>query len=97
MFVVLTFTDASERDKFEYIFHKYKKLMMHKAYSVLGDYMLAEDAASEAFIRIYKNLRKIGDPDSPQTALRGGSRRGRPVDLGFPKYGARRGQPSTII
>jgi RNA polymerase sigma-70 factor (ECF subfamily) len=68
LLVVLSFTDAYQRDKFEYLFNKYKKLMLHKAYSVLGDYALAEDAASEAFIRIYKNLHKIDDPDSPQTA-----------------------------
>ena len=68
MFLILTFATPYERDKFEYIFHKYKKLMLHKAYGVLRDYMLAEDAASEAFIRLYKNLHKIGDPDSPQTA-----------------------------
>lgn len=68
MFVVLTFSTAAERDKFEYIFNKYKKLMLHKAYGILGDYQLAEDAASEAFIRIYKNLHKIGDPDAPQCA-----------------------------
>lgn len=67
MLVILTFSAEQERDKFEYIFHKYKKLMMHKAYGILGDYMLAEDAASEAFIRIYKNLAKIDDADSPRT------------------------------
>lgn len=36
--------------------------MLHKAYQILQDYQLAEDAASEAFIRIYKNIHKIGDP-----------------------------------
>ena len=37
--------------------------MLQKAYGILRDYSLAEDAASEAFIRIYKNLHKIDDPD----------------------------------
>ena len=68
LFLLLTFSTPDERDKFEYIFHKYKKLMLHKAYGILRDLMLAEDAASEAFIRIYKNLHKIEDPDSPRTA-----------------------------
>ena len=68
LFLLLTFSSPDERDKFEYIFHKYKKLMLHKAYGILRDLMLAEDAASEAFIRIYKNLHKIENPDSPQTA-----------------------------
>ena len=67
MILVFTFSSERERDKFEYIFQTYKKLMLHKAYSILHDYMLAEDAASEAFIRIYKNLYKIDDPTSKQS------------------------------
>ena len=66
MLLVFTFSSGQERDKFEYIFSKYKNLMLHKAYAVLHDYMLAEDAASEAFIRIYKNIHKIDDPESPR-------------------------------
>lgn len=38
--------------------------MLYKAHEILHDYSLAEDAVSEAFIRIYKNLEKIEDPDS---------------------------------
>jgi len=64
LILILTFSSEQERDKFEYIFQTYKKLMLHKAYGILRDYMLAEDAASEAFIRIYKNLHKIDDPTS---------------------------------
>ena len=64
--LVFTFSSAEERDTFEYIFQKYKRLMLHKAYGILQDYTLAEDAASEAFIRIYKNLDKIEDPASPK-------------------------------
>ena len=67
MLILLTFATPMERDKFEYLFHKYKKLLLHKAYGILGDFALAEDAASEAFLRIYKNLHKIEDPDSPRT------------------------------
>ena len=65
--IILTFSSEQERDKFEYIFNTYKKLMLHKAYGILRDYMLAEDAASEAFLRIYKNLHKIDDPASKKT------------------------------
>ena len=67
MLLLLSFASEHERDKFEFIFHKYKKLMMHKAYGILNDYSLAEDAASEAFIRIYKNIHKIDDPTSNKT------------------------------
>ena len=62
MLLLFTFASEHERDKFEYIFQKYNKLMLHKAYGILKDYSLAEDAASEAFIRIYKNIHKIDDP-----------------------------------
>ena len=65
--LILTFSSERERDKFEYIFQTYKKLMLYKAYGILRDYMLAEDAASEAFLRIYKNLHKIDDPASKKT------------------------------
>ncbi len=62
--LVLAFSSEEEKDKFEYLYSKYKNLLLHKAYGILHDYMLAEDAASEAFLRIYKNLAKIEDPDS---------------------------------
>jgi len=67
VFLLFTFASEQERDKFEYIFHKYKRLMLHKAYGILQDYHLAEDAASEAFIRIHKNIHKIGDPTDKQS------------------------------
>lgn len=51
-------------DKLEYIHSRYKNLMLFKAREILHDHMLAEDAVSEAFIRIYKNLDKIDDPSS---------------------------------
>ena len=54
--------------KFEYLYEKYKRLVLHKAFGILNDRGLAEDVASEAFIRVYRNLHKIDDPDSPQTA-----------------------------
>lgn len=65
--LVLSFDTEENRDKFEYIFYKYRKLMLHKAYEILQDYYLAEDAASEAFIRIHKNMHKIGNPDDKQS------------------------------
>jgi len=64
LIILLTFASESDRDKFEYIYSKYKNLMLQKAYGVLRDYMLAEDAVSEAYLRIYKNLHKIDDPTS---------------------------------
>ena len=67
MILLFAFASEHERDKFEFIFNKYRRLMLHKAYGILQDYSLAEDAASEAFIRIYKNIHKIDDPASNKT------------------------------
>jgi len=53
---------------FEYLYEKYKRLMWHKAYTILKDRALAEDITSEAFIRVLRNLHKIDDPDSGKTA-----------------------------
>lgn len=68
MFILLlSFDTQQDLDKFEYVFGKYRRLMLSKAYEILHDYHLAEDAASEAFIRIYKNIHKIGDPTDNRT------------------------------
>lgn len=56
-----------DKNTFEYLYEKYKKLLWRKAYDILKDYALAEDAVSEAFIRVYKHFDRIKDPDSSQT------------------------------
>ena len=68
LLIFLAFPDEREKSKFEYIYGKYKKLLLYKAAAILNDYALAEDAVSEAFLRVYKNLHKIDDPDSGKTA-----------------------------
>jgi len=55
---------VSEKDTFEALYTSCKGLMLNKAYGILRDRGLAEDAVSEAFIRIYKNISKIDDPAS---------------------------------
>ena len=67
LLIFLTFPDEDEKSKFEYIYNKYKKLLLYKANGILNDYSLAEDAVSEAFLRVYKNLHKIDDSDSGKT------------------------------
>ena len=67
MLIILTFASEDERRKFESLFDKYQRLLLHKAFGILGDHALAEDAVSEAYIRIYKNLNKIEETDSPRT------------------------------
>ena len=53
-----------ETEVFDKLYSNCKNLMIKKAYGILHDYMLAEDAVNEAFIRIYKNIHKIDDPSS---------------------------------
>lgn len=62
--LLLVFATPDERDTFDYLYTHYRGLMMQKAYGILHDRMLAEDAVSEAFIRIYKNMGKLDDPAS---------------------------------
>ena len=64
MLLSFTFESAEMQDKFEFLYQKYKNLCLKKAYDILRDYMLAEDAVSEAYMRVYKNLEKIEDPAS---------------------------------
>ncbi|MCL2357336.1 MAG: sigma-70 family RNA polymerase sigma factor [Defluviitaleaceae bacterium] len=56
-----------EQNTFEFVYEKYKRLMWRKAFDILKDYGLAEDAVSEAFIRVYRNFHRIDDPSAPQT------------------------------
>ena len=65
--LLLSFNSEDDKAKFEAIFYDYKNLMLHKAYGILHDYMLAEDAVSEALLRVYKNLNKIEDPHAPRS------------------------------
>jgi len=66
--LVFTFADAQEARKFEYLYRKYKSLLYYKAWEILHDQMAAEDALSETMIRVYRNMNKIADPDSPESA-----------------------------
>jgi len=67
--VILASGSASDSggEKFDLIFRKYKNLMLHKAYEILKDPYLAEDAVSDAFLRIYRNIGKIDNPLSNQS------------------------------
>ena len=64
--LLLSFKTEDDKVKFEVIFSDYKNLMLHKAYGILHDYMLAEDAVSEALLRVYKNLDKVEDVHAPR-------------------------------
>lgn len=57
----------NEKGKFEKIYTLYKGLMLSRAYEILRDRDLSEDAVHNAFVRILKNLKKIDEPESMRT------------------------------
>ena len=60
---------AGDNDKrlIEEIYLRYKNLMLNRAYEILRDKALAEDAVHDAFMRIIRNTDKLGSADSPRT------------------------------
>jgi RNA polymerase sigma-70 factor (ECF subfamily) len=66
--LIFSFADAGEASRFEYLYRRYKNLLYYKAWEILREPMAAEDAVSETFIRVYRNLDKVDDPDSPRCA-----------------------------
>ncbi len=56
-----------DENKFEHLYYTYRNLMYTVAYGILKDDMLAENAVSEAFMKIAVNFSKISDVDCPRT------------------------------
>lgn len=56
-------------NKFEYIYKNYKKTMYYKAFEILKDEQLSEDAVHDSFIRLIKyiNEKKIEDVTNNKT------------------------------
>ena len=65
--VIMMVQDEQERNKVEQIYNRYYSMMFYIAKGILHDEHLAEDAVSEAFIRIINNIDKIGKVDCYQT------------------------------
>ena len=59
--------NENDKEKFEEIYIRYKSLMLGRAYEILHDRELSEDAVHNAFIRILKNLEKLDETDSNRT------------------------------
>ena len=57
----------SETLKLQKLYEIYEQPMYRIAYAVLKNTASAEDAVSEAFMRIISKIGKIGDPESPKT------------------------------
>ena len=63
----LTLATEKDRSTLEQIYIKHKNLMLSRAYEILGDSELAEDAVHNAFLRLMKNMSKLEDAYSPRT------------------------------
>lgn len=59
--------NESDRNQVEEIYDKYASTMLYTAQSILKDNFRAEDAVSEAFIRIINNLQKFSFVSSYKT------------------------------
>lgn len=59
--------DKANQNRFERLYYKYKNLMYYIAFGVLNDEADSEDAVQEAFMRIAKNMDKVGEIDSTVT------------------------------
>jgi RNA polymerase sigma-70 factor (ECF subfamily) len=59
--------DPDDKSKFIEIHEKYKDMMYRIAYSVLKNEQDAEDALQESFMKVAKNISKIGDVSCRKT------------------------------
>ena len=56
----MSFIDSEDdREKFEIIYHEYRKRMVSVAYSILLTVKTLRDAVHETFIRIAKNMKPL--------------------------------------
>ncbi|MCZ6635422.1 MAG: sigma factor [bacterium] len=54
---------AGDLDAYGAIVHRFQDMAVGYAYSVLGDFHLAEDASQEAFLSAYLDLPKLRKPE----------------------------------
>lgn len=66
LYLAMIDTDE-DRTKFAALYERYSRLMFYIARQILSDEQLSEDAVQEAFLRIAKNMHKVGDVSCPQT------------------------------
>ena len=60
--------EPSDREKFERIYHTYRKLMLSTAMSVLHNAALAEESVQESFLKIAKNISAFSSEGCNKTA-----------------------------
>ena len=67
MILFTTIENFSDRFKIERLYMCYRNLMYKEALEIVQNPHSAEDAVSESFVRIIKNLHKIDEQDRPKT------------------------------
>lgn len=68
LFIGMTFCDSEDENAFERLYYKYRNLMYTVAFEILHNASDAEDAVSEAFLRIAKNFSLVEKKICPKTA-----------------------------
>ena len=59
--------NSDDKVKFEKVYKRFKNIMLNRAYEIVKERQLAEDAVHNAFLKIINNLPKIYDADSNET------------------------------
>ncbi len=59
--------EPEAQDKFEELYHTYRKLMFYVANQILHDSYQAEDAVHQSFLKAFEKIHKIGEVRCPQT------------------------------
>ena len=59
--------DTDEKSKFEAIYYRHRNTLFYQALKIVKNETEAEDILQEAFIKIAKNVRSIGDIESRET------------------------------
>ncbi len=67
MILFTTIENFSDRFKIERLYMCYRNLMYKEAPEIVQNPHSAEDAVSESFVRIIKNLHKIDEQNRPKT------------------------------
>lgn len=67
MFYLLLIDTEPDKRKFVIIYEKYRALMLKVAFDVLKDSHEAEDAVQEAFIKVARNMKCVGEVNSDKT------------------------------
>lgn len=65
MFAMMALIDsATDREKFDYLYHTYARMMLYIARQIVGSQDLAEDAVQEAYLALASHISQVEDAHS---------------------------------